>query len=768
MPRGWLLDIVSSRGGDSVVLWLKDTEGAVTSVEVPYTPPFYVTGPPDLLHALGQDLVDRPEVASVEKARIRTSLFDPPDRTHPALAVAPIPHGARRTLAAEIDRRGGCVAFSLYDVDLAAPQIFYIEHDLYPFAPVGWSGPEVLAVEGPETLEYERPPLRVAELGVQVVGQEPGHPPRPESALALVRLGDVRLEGTDEPTLLRGLLDELDRQAPDILWTRGGDRFDLPQIYRRALALGLTDRQFTLGRAPMPFELRRTASTFTSYGRIHRSVPACTLAGRFHVDLDERFVEDLTLAGSIDVCRLARLGLQTVLRQSPGTAFSAMEMAVALRDGVHIPWKKNLPERTKTADLLVAADRGGFILTPPVGLFENIDEFDFASLFPSIMVHRNISLETLDCPCCPGSPHIAPGLGYRSCTLREGLVPRTLRPIVARRLHFKRRKRETTGKERERYDELGKAWKWVLVTSFGYQGYRNARFGRIECHEAINAYARELLVDLTERARAGGWGVVHGIVDSLWVTPPEGGDPEAWAAAMSRATHLPLGYEGRYAWVVFLPDTAYGLGVSQRYYGYYTHGEFKVRGIELRRADTCGFVKKVQEEALALLAEARNGHEFREVIPRALELGRGNVRLLQHGGWPREELLLTHRITRDLHQYQVFNETLSALRQLKAQGIARGPGEEVAYLIGDRSAHDWRRRATPRELLRGDEPYDVAAYTELLARSFETLFLPFGWTRARILEGWGVPRPAARSSRIRHRSPERQGQRTLEDPTEAA
>ncbi|EQD51983.1 DNA polymerase 2 (DNA polymerase II), partial [mine drainage metagenome] len=109
----------------------------------------------------------------------------------------------------------------------------------------------------------------------------------------------------------------------------------------------------------------------------------------------------------------------------------------------------------------------------------------------SIMVHHNLSLETLDCPCCPGSPHVAPGLGYRSCTLREGLVPRTLRPIVERRLHFKRRKRETTGKERERYDELGKAWKWVLVTSFGYQGYRNARFGRIECHEAINAYARE-------------------------------------------------------------------------------------------------------------------------------------------------------------------------------------------------------------------------------------------------------------------------------------
>ena len=36
------------------------------------------------------------------------------------------------------------------------------------------------------------------------------------------------------------------------------------------------------------------------------------------------------------------------------------------------------------------------------------------------------------------------------------------------------------------------AHKWSLVTSFGYLGYKNARFGKIEAHESVTAWGREL------------------------------------------------------------------------------------------------------------------------------------------------------------------------------------------------------------------------------------------------------------------------------------
>ncbi|MCI4322409.1 MAG: hypothetical protein L3K03_00040 [Thermoplasmata archaeon] len=765
MPRGWLLDVTSSRAGDSVLLWLKEMQGMVHRVEVPYAPPFYVTGEPDRLHALGEALDGRRDVASVAETAIQSSPFEAPDVRHAALAVTPQSHGRRRSLATEIDALGACVTFRLFDVDLTASQLYYLEHDLYPCAPVSWSGQHVVALEPPETWDYVLPPFRTSELAVEVVGQRPGRPPRSTDPIARVRIGTASVEGVDETATLAAVVEELRAQAPDVLWTRGGDTFDVPHLYHRALVAGFTEEEFVLGREPMPFGLDRAGSTFVSYGRIYHRSPSFALAGRFHIDLDERFVEDVTMVGFLDVARFSRLGLQTVARQSPGTAFSAMEVATARAQGVHIPWKKNLPECPKSAALLIAADRGGFTLTPPVGLFEGVDEFDFVSLYPSIMVHHNLSLETLECPCCPDSPHVAPGLGYRSCTIRDGLVPRTLRPILERRLYFKRRKRETTGAERTRYEDLAKAWKWVLVTSFGYQGYRNAKFGRIECHEAINAYAREILADLATTAQREGWTVLHGIVDSVWLKPPADADPEAFARRISAQGHLPLGYEGRYRWIVFLPDKAYGLGVAQRYYGLYEDGEFKVRGIELRRGDTCGMVRGVQERVLKVLSQVRSAAEFQRAIPEALALGHAAAAELAQGGWSREELVLTHGLSHRLEEYRTFSPGVAALRQLKEHGITREPGEEVGFLLADRRSQDWRRRAVAAELMTGSESYDAAAYIELLARSFETLFSPFGYTLERVARTWGHDVQSTTPPRAfdRH-SLERPGQRRLTVP----
>ncbi|MBI4832905.1 MAG: hypothetical protein HY801_15405, partial [Candidatus Lindowbacteria bacterium] len=65
------------------------------------------------------------------------------------------------------------------------------------------------------------------------------------------------------------------------------------------------------------------------------------------------------------------------------------------------------------------------------------------------------------------------------------------------------------------------ALKWMLVTCFGYLGYKNARFGRIEAHEAVTALGREKLLQAKEIAERRGFELVHAIVDSLWVRKPD-------------------------------------------------------------------------------------------------------------------------------------------------------------------------------------------------------------------------------------------------------
>jgi DNA polymerase elongation subunit (family B) len=733
----------------------------VRRTAVEYRPPFLVTGARPALDDLAQRLGALPIVAAVTAERGRPSLFD--RRTRPLLSVTPALNAGRRALARTVDALGGYETFTLYDVDLTPPQLYHLGHGLYPFAPVVGSGADLRATEPPETIDYATPPLRVARLEVRIAGERRGRIPPPDGRLGSVRLGDVTLEGPEED-LLRALVDELAKSDPDVLLTQGGDAFDLPWLYRRAAACGLTPAEFTLGRERVGFRPSRPARSFESYGRVlHRSA-SYPLPGRFHIDRENSFLyDDAEIAGLVDAARLSRLSLATVVRQSPGTCFTAMEMAQALALGAHVPWKKNRPEDFRRGDHLVAADRGGVIFLPPVGVHDRVDEFDFASLYPHIMVRKNLSAETLECRCCPQSPIRAPGLGYRSCTRRVGLIPRTLAPLLARRLAYKAAlKRPGIGaEEASRLKRRVKMLKWILVTAFGYQGYRNARFGRIECHEAINAYARALLAALLPEAERAGYAVVHGIVDSLWLRPTDPDrppDPERFAEAMSARFDLPLGYEGRYRWIVFLPAVTHGLGVPNRYYGYYEHGEFKLRGIGGRRHDTPTVLRRFESEVLALFRCARDADGVRALLPRALARADLFASRLRAGEWPVEELLITHRIGQAPEAFVTFTDSVAALRQLADAGAPRGAGEKVRFVLLDRESRSFRHRVRAAELLTGEERYDAEAYLELLARDAETLLAPLGVDREMLRSRWAVGNAPPRE---RYRSPEHRTQSTL-------
>jgi DNA polymerase elongation subunit (family B) len=762
---GWLLDITESDDGRSVVLWRKDrATGRVRRTAVEYRPPFLVAGAADDLAGLARRLAEHPGVAAVERRVLAPSLYDRRPRT--VLAVTPTRNPVRRALARTVDALGAFERYRLYDVDLVPPQLYHLGHGLFPFAPVVGRGAALTATEPAETVDYPTPPLRVARLEVHIAGERRGRIPPPDGRIGSVRLGDATLTGPEED-LLRAFVDELARSDPDILLTQGGDGFDLPWLYRRATACGLGPDVFELGRERAPFRPSRRARSFESYGQVYHRSASYPVPGRFHIDRENSFLyDDAEIAGLVDAARLSRLSLSTVVRQSPGTCFTAMEMAHALALGAHVPWKKNRPEMFRRGDHLVAADRGGVIFLPPVGVHDRLDEFDFASLYPSIMVRNNLSAETLECRCCPRSPIRAPGLGYRSCIRRVGLIPRTLAPLLARRMAYKAAMKRpgTPPDEVLRLKRRVKMLKWVLVTAFGYQGYRNARFGRIECHEAINAYARRLLADLVPVAEAAGYRVVHGIVDSLWLRaldPDRPPDPEAFARAMSERYDLPLGYEGRYRWIVFLPATTHGLGVPNRYYGLYEHGDYKLRGIGARRHDTTALARRFEGEVLALFRGARDADGVRALLPRALARADLFAERVARGAWPVDELLITHRVGQAPEAFVTFTDTVAALRQLADAGVRRDAGEIVRYVVLDRASRSFRHRVRAAELVVGDETYDAGAYLELLARSAETLLAPLGVDRDALLERWGAGPPPERAA---YRSTEERAQTALDGP----
>ena len=55
---------------------------------------------------------------------------------------------------------------------------------------------------------------------------------------------------------------------------------------------------------------------------------------------------------------------------------------------------------------------------------------------------------------------------------------------------------------------------------FGYLSYRNAKFGKIDSHIAVCGYARRTLLQAMRLAEERDYRVIHGIVDSLWLSRP--------------------------------------------------------------------------------------------------------------------------------------------------------------------------------------------------------------------------------------------------------
>ncbi len=397
-----------------------------------------------------------------------------------------------------------------------------------------------------------------------------------------------------------------------------------------------------------------------------------------------------------------------------------MQLDRAIQDGILIPWRKGEPEKFKTALDLLVADKGGLTFQPVMGMHDHVAEIDFSSMYPTIMVQHNISAETILCTCCP-QPKV-PEAGYNICEKREGLIPRTLRPILERRMYYRAKKKTSAGAEKELYSRRQTSLKWFLVVCFGYLGYRNARFGRIEAHEAVTAYGREKLLQAKEISEARGFRVLHGLTDALWITKPGMTRPEVLdlCAEIGKAAGVPIELEGIYKWMVFLPSKVRkNLPVATRYFGAFEDGELKARGLAFRRDDTPPLIKEAQLKMLDVLSACGNSREYREKNAEVREVLQEYLTRLETGDLKNEELLVAKSVRQKASEYKVDNHTVLALRQLEESGIEIHPGEKIHYLIKDSRSKIKEERVRAFPLVSPDDFYDEEKYGELLTKAAE-------------------------------------------------
>jgi DNA polymerase-2 len=265
------------------------------------------------------------------------------------------------------------------------------------------------------------------------------------------------------------------------------------------------------------------------------------------------------------------------------------------------------------------------------------------------------------------------------------------------------------------------------VTCFGYLGYKNARFGRIEAHQAVTAYGREALLRAKEAAEDLGFEVLHLYVDGLWVKK-EGAsavaDFQPLLDEILDRTGLPIALDGVYRWVAFLPSrTNARVPVANRYFGVFQNDSTKVRGIEIRRRDTPPFIVQTQKAMLERLAKVRRVDDLPSVMPVLMRLLQDRLADLRRGRIPTADLLVSQQLSRALEEYRSPSPAARAAAQLQAIGKERRPGQRIrfVYTRGVPGVYAWDLPDPPNPVT-----VDVARYEILLLRAAATIFQPLG------------------------------------------
>ena len=770
--RGWLFDLYPLES--SMILWIKGEDSSLRRFEDPFRPRFYARGKKgDLLalfhsfqkegRATGYQWTRKKEFWSGDEVEVMEVEMGDPE--HYAQLSKILPRWEER--------------ITFYNCDIPSPQAYLYEKGLFP------TGRCIVEAEGsrifkihPDPSESiwmddeDLPDLRMMELrtlnqpGTSTVQGQYGSG---QSLILECEGYRVEMESVD----LEEIGEFLRHFDPDVILSDDGDAGLLPFLFslERKWKISIPwDRE--------PYPLRRQITpkglSYFSYGRIYYKAPAHLFLGRWHIDRRNSFIYgESGIEGVIELARLAKIPVQRMARTSPGTAITSMQLDRAFQEGILIPWRKGEPERFKTAWDLLVADKGGLVFQPRLGIFEDVAEIDFASMYPTIMAIHNISPETVLCGCCQNQR--VPEAGYTICEKREGIVPKTLRPILERRAWLKRMARQTDGglpltppsphrgegaavqsrtlapdgkdegvhggmqkenaKKREIYEQKQTALKWMLVTCFGYLGYRNARFGRIEAHEAVTAFGREKLLQAKEICEEEGFELLHAITDSLWIRKRDLREEEVLKLCqkISQAAGINMSLEGVYRWMVFLPSKGNPESpVANRYFGLFKSGKIKARGLAFRRGDMPPFIQEAQVRMLEVLAEAKDMDDYQSKIPKILDLLLEYSLRLKEGQTKQEDLAIGKRISQEPNAYKVDSLTALAAQQLEDFGIPIHPGEKVRYVIKDALSKDKDERVRPFPLVGPDDTYDVKKYLEMLVKATEEILIHLGYDAKRL------------------------------------
>jgi DNA polymerase elongation subunit (family B) len=349
---------------------------------------------------------------------------------------------------------------------------------------------------------------------------------------------------------------------------------------------------------------------------------------------------------------------------------------------------------------------GAFVYEPTPGLYENVVVFDFRSLYPSIIVSHNISIETLNCDCCEKRelvPLDKEKIWF--CKKKKGFFSTVLEEIITRRMRVKEIMKTADKHKRVFLDARQESLKTLSNSFYGYMGFFAARWYNKDCARSVTAYGRDYIQNVIEAAKKKGFNVLYSDTDSIFLQMQKKSVKDAQDFCEEINASLPgmmeLDLQGSYKRALFVAMKGEEGGAKKKYALIDDKDKITIKGFETVRRNVSQIAKRTQEEVIRIVLQDSDPKKAYEYVRKVVaDLKDKKVAV--------EDVTIPTQITKGVDSYDSVGPHVAAAKRLIAKGIEVYPGMIISYVITSGKEKIRDRAKLPEEVKNGE--YDADYY----------------------------------------------------------
>ena len=565
----------------------------------------------------------------------------------------------------------------------------------------------------------------------------------------------------DEETLLKNFVKAINEHDPDIITGYNIDGYDLPLLVERCDVYGI---DLKIGRDGSELE-QRMQRFWQAQGRViadawwnvkrevrprqeSLNAVAKELLGREKHDvnpkkMDEEWannpekvmeycLEDAKLALEIlehikvlqkyqHLGSVAKLPLNDVINGMTSTMIDSLMIRFADSKGIGVPMTNR---RKRTGHI-----EGGYVHSIDPGLYEWVCVLDFKSMYPSIIIDRNLCFSTMS---EDGEIETPLGVKFKSPEQKKGLLPELLVNLMADRDEAKKLQAAAKTEDEENYyKRVQGAIKILMNSVYGVFASYFYRFTNLDIGASITAYAREYVKDILAELEKEGLEVIYGDTDSVFFRSPHDDLEKTVEFGEKIAERYSVGAKQLEFEKILQPFFSHG--VKKRYVGkqVWPKEGMLIRGYETRRTDSFPIQVQALEDIFTKLM-ARD-------IDNALESSKDWVTKVSEGVFDDNQFVISKTVNLNRKYVNEDNQAhLQAYKKYIETGRPFVSGMKISFIVTNANV-------SPMVV----EPYipeeecpkpDYNYYADRIAKSLSRITDVFDWDEKALKSGKRAPK----------------------------